>query len=242
MSVLVDHEIRALCDDGMIDPYDPEAVQPASYDVKLAHEFRVFTDHEVEAVDMANVQDATTLVRRTPEQGFILHPGEFVLARTVEKLWMPNNIVGRVEGKSSVGRLGLIVHATAGYIDPGFHGPITLEMTNLRRVPIKLRPGLPIGQFSFQRCSAEPDKPYEGRYQGDESVSASRYGQPSTLWPSRASGRPALGTLVVVSMPSSQYDGREGIYGGLGIAGGCHLIKLAECTIQAAEGEFRVKT
>lgn len=180
--ILPDFKIAERClMAGLVSPYIRENVQPASIDLCLGNEFRVFHNHDIEHVDLDNIpDDMTELVRVGDEEHFILHPGEFVLGVTYEQVWMPDDLVGRVEGKSSLGRLGLIVHATAGFIDPGFHGRVTLEMTNLLRIPIKMRPGRLICQISFHQMSAPAQKPYSGRYQGDMSVAPSRYGQQST--------------------------------------------------------------
>lgn len=178
MGVLPDHRIRELGEAGWIEPYDPKLVQPSSLDVRLGHQFRVFDHHAVSTVDMANPPTSMTHLIED-QKGIHLHPGEFVLAHTQERLHIPNHLVARIEGKSSLGRLGLIVHATAGYIDPGFNGQVTLEMTNLLRVPILLRPGYPIAQISFQTLESEPEEPYKGRYQGDEGAVESRYSLPA---------------------------------------------------------------
>lgn len=176
--ILPDYELHSLCaHKALVHPYILNNVQPASIDLRLGDEFRVFHNHEHKFVDLDSIpDDLTELVTIADDGHFTLHPGEFVLGVTAEIVRMPNDIVGRVEGKSSLGRLGLIVHATAGFIDPGFHGRITLEMTNLLRIPIVMRPGRLIAQISFQHMSGPADNPYNGRYQGDLSVSASRYG------------------------------------------------------------------
>lgn len=178
--ILSDERIHDLCarySTPLVEPSDPDMVQPASYDFKLGNRFRVFNNIEIDIVDLgdpATYRDITTVVG-IPDDGYMtIHPGEFLLGGTLEKVNMPNDLVGRVEGKSSLGRLGLIVHATAGYIDPGFTGIITLEMMNLLRVPIRLRPGRPICQLSFHRIDGTVLHPYAGRYQGDTEVAASR--------------------------------------------------------------------
>lgn len=176
--ILSDTQIRNRCIKGLIDPYRSENVQPASIDVTLGTRFRVFDASEIVAIDLSDPVDITRMIECSePASSMIIHPGEFVLGHTEEKVKMPHDLVARIEGKSSLGRLGLIVHATAGFIDPGFEGRITLEMTNLLRVPIILRPGKLIGQLSFHLMSQPAAKPYAGRYQGDADVSASRYGQ-----------------------------------------------------------------
>lgn len=150
-------------------------IQPASIDVRLGRRFKVFEPHDEGIIDLADPVDITREVERDT---FVLHPGEFVLGHTVEWVNIPDNIVGRVEGKSSLGRLGLIVHATAGFLDPGFCGRITLEMTNLMRVPLRLHALQLIAQISFQEMSSAAHKPYHGRYQGDTTVASSRFGKP----------------------------------------------------------------
>lgn len=188
MTVIPDYYITHLStnEGNLIRPFDESRVQPASYDVALGERFRVFTNQTVAHIDLddpASYEKITREVDLTEEQGdliaepgFVLHPGEFVLGMTEEYVRIPNNMVARIEGKSSLGRLGLIVHATAGYIDPGYQGNITLEMTNLLRVPIILRPGKLIAQLSFQYLESTASKPYKGRYQGDTGPSSSRYG------------------------------------------------------------------
>lgn len=178
--ILPDSHIRErITRQGLVHPYAREAVQPASIDLRLGYDFRVFNSADVPAVDLrdpSTYEHLTTLKGLDMGQTFVLHPGEFVLGRTLEEVRMPDDLVGRVEGKSSLGRLGLIVHATAGFIDPGFHGAVTLEMTNLMRVPIILEPERWICQMSFHLLLEPPDELYQGRYQGDQSVAASRYG------------------------------------------------------------------
>lgn len=177
--ILADHEIRELCESsGLVAPYLPENVQPASIDVRLGNEFRVFERDSTTHIDMADPADITKLVKIADDDYFLLHPGEFVLGSTVERVCMPTDLVSRIEGKSSVGRLGLMVHVTAGYIDPGFVGNVTLEMTCLHPLPIMLRPGRLIAQISFHSMASPAEKPYKGRYQNDTGPAASRYGQP----------------------------------------------------------------
>lgn len=188
MTVLPDHEIEDLCllklrdfrneVKPLVTPFRSERLQPASIDLTLSDEFRTPENGSTIAVDLGHPDTYAELTRQVnigTGEGYVLHPGEFVLASTVECICLPAAIMARVEGKSSLGRLGLIVHATAGFIDPGFEGDITLEMTNLLRVPIILRPGLPICQISFSYMNAPPDKTYEGRYQGQRGVTESRY-------------------------------------------------------------------
>lgn len=177
MTVLADHEICAIA--GAIDPFRTERVQPSSYDVSLGRVFRVCDAHKVKYVDLddpSTFADLTHRVEVEEDGDFVIHPGEAVLAQTEEVIRVPDHLVARIEGKSSLGRLFLIIHM-AGYIDPGFEGVITLEMANFLGVPIVMRPGRPIAQLSFSRMSGVPDHPYRGRYQGDRETTASRYGQ-----------------------------------------------------------------
>lgn len=177
MSVLSDRDIHKLCGHGVVDPYFIDNVQPASIDLSLGEEFIVFDKHEQKFLDLKDVKDdSARKVHKTADEGFTLHPGEFVLGVTLERVNMPNDIVARIEGKSSIGRLGIMVHVTAGFIDPGFLGNITLEIVNLRSLPVVLRPKKPICQLSFHRMETVPQKAYTGRYQGADGVQASRYG------------------------------------------------------------------
>jgi dCTP deaminase len=183
-SVLSDGTIRAFVDEGRlkIEPWDPAMVQPASVDVRLGTSFRVFHNHRAPAIDLRDPPTHLTEgVEVTEGEAFVIHPGEFVLGRTLEYVEMPADIVCRIEGKSSVGRLGLIVHATAGFVDPGFTGTLTLEITNLTRIPIKLYPGLPIAQLSFMMLDRPAERPYGhpdlgSHYQGQVDATESRYG------------------------------------------------------------------
>jgi dCTP deaminase len=182
-SVLSDGTIRRLVAEGRIkiEPWDPAMVQPASVDLRLGRTFRVFHNFRVPAIDLASPPDnLTELVEIGPEESFVIHPGEFVLGRTEEVVEMPDDIVSRIEGKSSLGRLGLIVHATAGFVDPGFRGSLTLEITNLTRVPIILWPGKPIAQLSFMTLDAAAERPYGhpelgSHYHGQVDATESRY-------------------------------------------------------------------
>jgi dCTP deaminase len=183
-SVLSDGTILRLVEVGRIriDPWDPGLVQPASVDLRLGASFRVFHNHRASAIDLrdppTNLTEQISVEESDP---FVIHPGEFCLGRTLEYVELPDDIVARIEGKSSLGRLGLIVHATAGFCDPGWKGTLTLELNNLTRVPIKLYPGLPIAQLSFMTLDAPALRPYghEGlgsHYQGQIEATASRYG------------------------------------------------------------------
>jgi dCTP deaminase len=179
-SVLSDGTIRRLVDAGriVIDPWDPELVQPASVDLRLGNSFRVFHNHRTSAIDLR--EPPTNLTEAVTGEMFVIHPGEFVLGVTEEYVELPDDIVARIEGKSSLGRLGLIVHATAGFVDPGFKGTLTLDITNLTRVPIKLYPGLLIAQLSFMTLDAPAERPYGSEalgshYQGQTAATESRY-------------------------------------------------------------------
>jgi dCTP deaminase len=183
VSVLSDGTIRRLVEAGRIavEPWDPDLVQPASIDLRLGDSFRVFHNHRVTAIDLreppTNLTEEVTIGDGVP---FAIHPGEFVLGRTLERVRIPDDVVARIEGKSSLGRLGLIVHATAGFVDPGFEGTLTLEITNLTRVPIKLYGGLPIAQLSFMALDRPAERPYGSaelgsHYQGQVAATESRY-------------------------------------------------------------------
>jgi dCTP deaminase len=183
-SVLSDGTIRRLVEEGTIkiEPWDPSLVQPASVDLRLGNTFRVFHNHRASAIDLREPpKNLTEPHVISDDEPFVIHPGEFCLGATLETVTLPDNIVARIEGKSSLGRLGLIVHATAGFCDPGWHGTLTLELNNLTRVPIKLWAGLPIAQLSFMTLDAPAERPYGhadlgSHYQGQVAATASRYG------------------------------------------------------------------
>lgn len=183
-SVLSDGTIRKLANDGriVIDPWDETLVQPASVDVRLGNSFRVFHNYRTSAIDLRNPpENLTEEVVINNDEPFIIHPGEFCLGRTLEWVELPSDIVARIEGKSSLGRLGLIVHATAGFCDPGWKGTLTLELANLTRIPIKLWAGKPIAQLSFMHLDKAAEVPYGdprlgSHYQGQREATASRYG------------------------------------------------------------------
>jgi dCTP deaminase len=195
VSVLSDGTIRRLVSEGriVIEPWDPGMLQPASVDLRLGASFRVFTNHKVPAIDLADLPDGLTEhVAVADGDSFVIHPGEFVLGRTQERVELADDLVARIEGKSSLGRLGLIVHATAGFVDPGFRGTLTLEITNLTRVPIVLWPGKPIAQLSFMTLDRPAERPYGhpelgSHYAGQEEATESRFGAPAP-GPGRASG------------------------------------------------------
>jgi dCTP deaminase len=163
-----------------IDPYDETMVQPSSIDFRLDRYFRVFENHRYPHIDPAADQsDLTRMVEPVGEEPFILHPGEFVLGSTLEVVTLPDDLAARVEGKSSLGRLGLLTHATAGFVDPGFSGHVTLELANVATLPIKLYPGMKIGQLCFFRLSSPAEHPYGSakygsRYQGQRGPTPSR--------------------------------------------------------------------
>jgi dCTP deaminase len=182
-SVLSDGTILQLVEEGRIrvDPWDPRMVQPASIDLRLGDSFRVFHNHRATAIDLRDPPSNLTEEVVVPDgEAFVIHPGEFCLGRTLEWVQIPDDIVARIEGKSSLGRLGLIVHATAGFCDPGFEGTLTLELNNLTRVPIRLYPGLPIAQLSFMTLDRPAQRPYGSpglgsHYQGQRAATESRY-------------------------------------------------------------------
>ena len=181
--VLSDGDIRAEIQSGriVIDPYTPEAVQPSSVDLHLDNRFRVFRSSRYPYIDVREEQpDLTELVEIKGDEPFILHPGEFVLGSTLERVELPNDVVARLEGKSSLGRLGLLIHSTAGYVDPGWDGNLTLELSNVANLPITLYDGMKIGQISFQRLSSPVEVAYGdsrlgSRYRGQRDPTASLY-------------------------------------------------------------------
>jgi dCTP deaminase len=159
----------------LIDPYDEALVQPSSIDVRVAGQFRVFHNNRQPYIDVRRPsEELTELVTIGGDEPFILHPGEFVLGTTLERVGIPDDLVARLEGKSSLGRLGLLIHSTAGYIDPGWEGDITLELSNVARLPITIYEGMRIGQLSFQTLTTPVDTPYTGKYQGQKGPTASR--------------------------------------------------------------------
>jgi dCTP deaminase len=180
--LLSDGDIRKEIASGRItlDPWDPEMVQPSSVDVRMDRYFRVFENHRYPHIDPAEEQpDLTRLVETPGDEAFILHPGEFVLASTYEVVTLPDDISARLEGKSSIGRLGLLTHSTAGFIDAGFSGHVTLELSNVATLPIKLWPGMKIGQLCFFRLTSPAEQPYGSgasgsRYQGQRGPTPSK--------------------------------------------------------------------
>jgi dCTP deaminase len=176
--VLSDRTIREQLASGRlgIDPWDETLLQPSSVDVRVSRAFRVFHNNRRPFIDVRDPsEDLTELVTIAPGEAFMLHPGEFVLASTEERVRLPDDLVARLEGKSSLGRLGLLIHSTAGYIDPGFDGTITLELSNVARLPISIHPGMAIGQISFLQMTTPVDVPYAGKYQGQAGPTASAY-------------------------------------------------------------------
>lgn len=180
--ILSDRSIKESIADGriVITPYNESLVQPASIDIRLDGRFRVFRNYRYSCIDPKALQeDLTELIEVGPDEPFIVHPGEFILGNTVERIKLGNDLVARLEGKSSLGRLGLIVHATAGYVDPGFEGNITLELSNVANLPIRLYPGMKVGQISFFAMSTPADRPYGhpslgSKYKGQSAPTASR--------------------------------------------------------------------
>ncbi len=180
--VLSDRDIRAAIVAGriVVDPYDPAPVQPASRDIRLDHRFRVFRSTKHPYIDLAHPQDDLTELVEANDGPFILHPGEFVLGSSRERVRLSDDLVSRVEGKSSLGRLGLLIHSTAGFIDPAWDGCITLELSNVNTLPITLYPGMRVGQLSFFELSSPAERPYGSpelgsRYQGQSGPTPSRY-------------------------------------------------------------------
>lgn len=180
--LLSDRDIRAQIEAGRVglDPLDMGMVQPSSIDVRLDRFFRLFDNHKYPFIDPAEDQpELTRAVEVDPTEPFILHPGEFVLGATYEVVTLPDDIAARLEGKSSLGRLGLLTHSTAGFVDPGFSGHVTLELSNVATLPIKLWPGMKIGQLCFFQLTSAAEKPYGSseygsRYQGQRGPTASR--------------------------------------------------------------------
>ena len=180
--LLSDRDIRAEIESGRVrvEPFDEGMIQPSSVDVRLDRYFRVFENHKYSVIDPSVEQsELTREVQVGPKEFFILHPGEFVLASTYEVISLPDDVAGRLEGKSSLGRLGLLTHSTAGFIDPGFSGHITLELSNVANLPVKLFPGMKIGQLCLIRLSSPAEHPYGSavygsRYQGQRGPTPSR--------------------------------------------------------------------
>ena len=180
--LMSDRDIRASIEAGQIglEPLDMGLLQPSSFDVRLDRFFRLFDNHKYAYIDPAEDQsDLTRFVEVKADEAFILHPGEFVLGSTYEFVKLPDNIAARLEGKSSLGRLGLLTHSTAGFVDPGFNGHVTLELANVSNLPIKLWPGMKVGQLCFFKLTSPSENPYGSakygsRYQGQRGPTASR--------------------------------------------------------------------
>lgn len=172
-----------------LEPFAPELMQPSSIDVRLDRFFRVFNNHLYTHIDPSVQQDdLTAQVEVSDGEAFVLHPGEFVLASTLEVITLGDQLAGRLEGKSSLGRLGLLTHSTAGFIDPGFSGHVTLELSNVANLPIKLWPGMKIGQLCIFRLSSPAEHPYGSavygsRYQGQRGPTPSRSSKNWRTWP-----------------------------------------------------------
>jgi dCTP deaminase len=181
--ILSDRTIREEIGAGriVIEPFEPRCVQPSSVDLHLDRWFRVFRNHTLGHIDVRqNLEELTELVGVEEDDPFILHPGEFVLGSTIERVALPDDLVGRLEGKSSLGRLGLLIHSTAGFVDAGWDGQLTLELSNVASLPITLYPGMKIGQISFMRMTTPAEQPYGSgelgsKYQGQRGPRPSRY-------------------------------------------------------------------
>ncbi|MCP3937206.1 MAG: dCTP deaminase [Actinomycetia bacterium] len=181
--ILSDHTIREELDAGriVIEPLGNDCIQPSSVDLHLDRYFRVFRNHTMGYIDVKqNLEELTQLIEAEDDDPFILHPGEFVLGSTLERVAVPADLVARLEGKSSLGRLGLLIHSTAGFVDAGWDGQLTLELSNVANLPITLYPGMKIGQISFIRMTTPADNPYGtsalgSKYQGQKGPRPSRY-------------------------------------------------------------------
>ncbi len=181
--ILSDRTIREEVAKGriVVEPFDDSCVQPSSIDLRVDRYFRVFRNHSQRVIDVKDDQEELTeLVEVIEDDALILHPGEFVLGSTLERVGLPDDLVGRLEGKSSLGRLGLLIHTTAGFVDPGFDGFLTLELSNVANLPITVYPGMKIGQISFLRMTSPAENPYGSaalgsKYQGQRGPTPSRY-------------------------------------------------------------------
>jgi dCTP deaminase len=181
--VLSDRSIQDALDDGriIIDPLGDDCIQPSSVDLHVDQYFRVFRNHTARVIDVREDQEELTeLIDVGPERPFILHPGEFVLGSTLERVALPDDLVARLEGKSSLGRLGLLIHSTAGFVDAGWDGHLTLELSNVANLPITLYPGMKIGQISFFQMTTAAARPYGApglgsKYRGQWGPTPSRY-------------------------------------------------------------------
>lgn len=179
--IFSDRSIREAIAQGRIsiDPFEPSYVQPSSVDLRVDRGFRVFQNHRHPAIDPRDPQEDLTKLIEVEDEPFMLHPGEFVLGATLETVRLGDDVVARLEGKSSLGRLGLLIHSTAGFIDPGFEGAITLELSNVATLPIAIYPGMKIGQISFYQMTTAADHPYGSpelgsKYQGQSGPTPSQ--------------------------------------------------------------------
>ncbi len=169
--IFSDRTIRQAIEEGRIeiDPFEDSFIQPSSVDLRCDNAFRVFENHKYPHIDPREIQDDLTSEVIVPNgEPFILHPGEFVLGATLERVRLGNGIVARLEGKSSLGRLGLLIHSTAGFVDPGFDGYLTLELSNVANLPIAIYPGMRIGQISFYQMTTEAEHPYGSNEAGSK--------------------------------------------------------------------------
>ncbi len=181
--ILSDRTIREELAAGriVIDPLGEGCIQPSSVDLHVDRYFRVFRNHTMGYIDVKqDLEELTEMVEIAEDDVFILHPGEFVLGSTSERVALPDDLVARLEGKSSLGRLGLLIHSTAGFVDAGFSGHLTLELSNVANLPITIYPGMKIGQISFLKMTTPADAPYGSsavgsKYQGQRGPTASRY-------------------------------------------------------------------
>jgi dCTP deaminase len=181
--VLSDRSIKAEVEAGriVVEPFDEAMIQPSSIDVRVDRRFRVFHNARYPFIDVRQpMEELTEAVEISDADPFILHPGEFVLGQTLERVRLPDDIVARLEGKSSLGRLGLLIHSTAGFVDPGFEGNLTLELSNVANLPVTIYYGMPIGQISFVRLDAPAERPYGSgeagsKYQGQTEPTPSRF-------------------------------------------------------------------
>lgn len=181
--IFSDRDLRGMVAEGrlVIEPFDPDSVQPSSIDLRVGNQFRVFANSRYPFIDVKQqMDDLTELVEVAEGEPFILHPGEFVLGSTLERVALPDDVVGRLEGKSSLGRLGLLIHSTAGYVDPGFNGYLTLELSNVANLPITIYAGMRIGQLSIFQMTSPAENPYGSgvlgsKYLGQEGPTPSRY-------------------------------------------------------------------
>jgi dCTP deaminase len=181
--ILSDRDLRILIEKGslVIDPFDSDSIQPSSIDLRVGNQFRVFANSRYPYIDVRDpMEGLTEVVEASENEPFILHPGEFVLGSTLERVALPDDKVGRLEGKSSLGRLGLLIHSTAGFVDAGFDGYLTLELSNVANLPITLYPGMKIGQLCLFEMTSPAERPYgskelRSKYRGQVGPTPSRY-------------------------------------------------------------------